>query len=153
MINVNIQRKSDTALLPYYSYPSYAYPGDAGCDLCSDEQVVLLPKTPTLVRTGLAIELPVGYEAQIRPRSGLALKHLITVFNSPGTIDPGYRGELKICLYNFSDVEFVVNHGDRIAQMVIAPIVQASFTVVEQLNDSERGESGWGSSGVNSITK
>ena len=143
MINVNIQRKSETAIVP-----RYAYPGDAGCDLCSDEHVVLLPKTPTLVRTGIAIELPVGYEAQIRSRSGLASKYYITVFNSPGTVDAGYRGELQICLYSFRNTEVVVNQGDRIAQMIIAPIVQACFSVVEQLSDSERGEGGWGSSGL-----
>jgi dUTP pyrophosphatase len=101
-----------------------------------------------LIPTGLFIELEKGYEAQIRPRSGLALKHGITVLNSPGTIDADYRGELKVLLINFSDADFVVNNGDRIAQMVIAKHDQISWEVVEVLSDTSRGTGGYGHTGV-----
>ena len=102
----------------------------------------------TLVPTGLYMALPAGTEAQIRPRSGLALKHGITVLNSPGTIDADYRGELMVLLINFSDTDFVINDGERIAQMVIAQHLQASFIEVSELDDTERGAGGYGHTGV-----
>ena len=128
--------------------PTYARQGDAGLDLCSIEATVIQPNKWELIRTGLAIELPLDTEAQIRPRSGLALKHGITVLNSPGTIDQGYRGELGVILINHSDVEFAVEKEMRIAQLVILPIIPISVVEVDQLSDSERGDRGFGSSGT-----
>lgn len=116
-------------------------------DLCSVENVLLPPGQPTLVPTGLTIELPPGYEAQIRPRSGLAFKHALTVPNSPGTIDPGYRGEIKVILLNLGKTTYQVNAGDRIAQMVIAQYAAAEW-VEGDLAESQRGEGGFGSTGV-----
>ena len=111
------------------------------------EEVVIKPMQRLLIPTGLHIELPVGYEAQIRPRSGLAYKHGISIVNSPGTIDADYRGEIKVLLINLSDTEFVVNNGDRIAQMVIAKHEAVSWNSVEELNDTARGEGGYGHTG------
>ena len=130
--------------------PAYATPQSAGMDLRANtaEPIVLHPMERKLIPTGLYIALPPGYEAQVRPRSGLALKHGITVLNAPGTIDADYRGELSVLLINVSDQDFVVNDGERIAQMVIARHEQAVFTVVEQLDATERGEGGYGHTGV-----
>ena len=130
--------------------PSYATPQSAGMDLRAnlDEPVTLRPLERRLIPTGLHIALPEGYEAQVRPRSGLALKHGLTVLNSPGTIDADYRGEIGVVLINLSQQDFVVNDGERIAQMVIARHEQGDFDVVEELDATERGEGGYGHTGV-----
>ena len=130
--------------------PKYATPQSAGMDLRAniDAPITLKPMERRLIPTGLYIALPVGYEAQIRPRSGLALKHGITVLNTPGTIDADYRGELMVLLVNFSDSDFIINDGERIAQMVIARHEQGIFEVVEALDDTERGTGGYGHTGV-----
>lgn len=129
--------------------PAYATAASAGMDLRAnlDAPIVLRSLERTLVSTGLFIELPVGYEAQIRPRSGLAAKNGLTVLNSPGTIDADYRGEVKVILVNLSKDDFTINDGERIAQMVIAKHEQADWIEVEQLEDSERGAGGFGSTG------
>ena len=130
--------------------PEYATPQSAGMDLRANIEapITLKPMERRLISTGLYIALPVGYEAQIRPRSGLALKHGITVLNTPGTIDADYRGELMVLLVNFSDSDFIINDGERIAQMVIARHEQGIFEVVEALDDTERGTGGYGHTGV-----
>lgn len=130
--------------------PEYATPQSAGMDLRANIEapITLKPMERRLIPTGLYMALPVGYEAQIRPRSGLALKHGITVLNTPGTIDADYRGELMVLLVNFSDSDFIINDGERIAQMVIARHEQGIFKVVETLDDTERGTGGYGHTGV-----
>ena len=130
--------------------PEYATPQSAGMDLRANIEapITLKPMERRLIPTGLYIALPVGYEAQIRPRSGLALKHGITVLNTPGTIDADYRGELMVLLVNFSVSDFIINDGERIAQMVIARHEQGIFKVVETLDDTERGTGGYGHTGV-----
>ena len=130
--------------------PEYATPQSAGMDLRANIEapITLKPMERRLIPTGLYIALPAGYEAQIRPRSGLALKHGITVLNTPGTIDADYRGELMVLLVNFSDSDFIINDGERIAQMVIARHEQGIFEVVEALDDTERGTGGYGHTGV-----
>lgn len=130
--------------------PAYATPQSAGMDLRAniDESIVLLPMERRLVPTGLFMALPAGFEAQIRPRSGLALKHGITVLNTPGTIDADYRGEIMVLLINFSQTDFVINDGERIAQMVIAKHENAEFIEVETLDETERGAGGYGHTGV-----
>ena len=134
----------------HHPLPKYATEQSAGMDLRAniDEQIVIQPMQRLLIGTGLHIALPKGYEAQIRPRSGLALKHGITVLNSPGTIDADYRGEIGVLLVNLSDKDFVINDGERIAQMVIARHEQAQFALVEALDETERGEGGYGHTGV-----
>ncbi len=130
--------------------PAYATPQSAGMDLRAnlDEPVTLHPMERRLIPTGLHIALPEGFEAQVRPRSGLALKHGLTVLNSPGTIDADYRGEIGVVLINLSQQDFVVNDGERIAQMVIARHEQGDFVVVDELDTTERGEGGYGHTGV-----
>ncbi len=130
--------------------PAYATPQSAGMDLRANlsEPITLRPMERRLIPTGLHIALPEGYEAQVRPRSGLALKHGLTVLNAPGTIDADYRGEVGVVLVNLSQEDFVVNDGERIAQMVIARHEQGDFVVVEQLDETERGEGGYGHTGV-----
>ena len=130
--------------------PAYATPQSAGMDLRAniDESIVLHPMERRLVPTGLFMALPAGFEAQIRPRSGLALKHGITVLNTPGTIDADYRGEIMVLLINFSQTDFVINDGERIAQMVIAKHENAEFIEVETLDETERGAGGYGHTGV-----
>ena len=130
--------------------PAYATTQSAGMDLRANicEPIVLKPLERRLVPTGLHIALPEGYEAQVRPRSGLALKHGITVLNAPGTIDADYRGEIGVCLINLSAEEFVINDGERIAQMVIARHEQVDFEVVQELDETERGAGGYGHTGV-----
>lgn len=132
-----------------HELPSYATSAAAGMDLRAniDAPIVLKSLERTLVATGLFIELPVGYEAQIRPRSGLAFKNGLTVLNSPGTIDADYRGEIKVILVNLSNQEFIINDGERVAQMVVAKHEQAEWIEVEQLEESARGEGGFGSTG------
>ncbi len=130
--------------------PQYATAQSAGMDLRAniDEPVVLRPLERRLIPTGLHIALPPGYEAQVRPRSGLALKHGITVLNAPGTVDADYRGEIGVVLINLSNEEFTVNDGERIAQLVIARHETADFIEVEVLSETERGEGGYGHTGV-----
>lgn len=130
--------------------PAYATPQSAGMDLRANlsESVTIRPMQRLLIGTGLHIALPEGYEAQIRPRSGLALKHGITVLNTPGTVDADYRGEIMVLLVNLSDTDFTVNDGERIAQMVIARHEQGRMVPVEQLDQTERGEGGYGHTGV-----
>jgi dUTP pyrophosphatase len=134
-----------------HDLPAYATALSAGLDLRAELQspALLLPLQRQLIPTGLFIELPAGYEAQIRPRSGLAFKQGITVLNSPGTIDADYRGEIKVLLVNLSDQAFEIKHGERIAQMVVAKHETVEWELVEQLNDSSRGEGGFGSTGKN----
>lgn len=142
-MQIKIINKSD------YALPSYETKGSAGLDLRAniDNPVILQPLDRALIPTGLFMELPVGYEAQIRPRSGLALKKGITVLNSPGTVDSDYRGEVGVILINLSSVDFTINPGDRIAQMVIAKHEQAEWVEVDGLSSTERGEGGYGHSG------
>ena len=130
--------------------PAYATPQSAGMDLRAniDEPITLHPMEHRLIPTGLHIALPAGFEAQVRPRSGLALKHGITVLNTPGTSDADYRGEVMVLLVNFSTEDFVINDGERIAQMVIARHEQGEFEVVDELDSTERGEGGYGHTGV-----
>lgn len=144
MIRIKVINKGHQPL------PAYATEQSAGMDLRANigEAVVLHPMERRLIPTGLHIALPPGYEAQVRPRSGLALKHGITVLNSPGTIDADYRGEIGVLLVNMSSEDFVVNDGERIAQMVIARHEQAEFVIVDELDATERGEGGYGHTGV-----
>ena len=142
-MKIRIVNKSTNAL------PQYATSQSAGIDLRANlaEPVVLKPMERKLIPTGLFIELPAGYEAQIRPRSGLALKHGITVLNTPGTIDADYRGEIGVILINLSTEDFKIEHGERICQMVIARHEQAEWIQVEELNETERGAGGFGHTG------
>ncbi len=144
-IPVNIVNKSSNPL------PAYATPGSSGMDIRANlnEPVNLEPLGRLMVPTGLFIELPEGYEAQVRPRSGMAVKQGITCLNSPGTIDADYRGEIRVILINLSDTDQVINHGDRIAQMVIAKTEKARLVLAENLNESTRGEGGFGHTGKN----
>ena len=127
--------------------PRYATDGAAGMDVLSAEDVVLAPGARHAVATGLALAIPEGYEIQVRPRSGLALKHGISLPNTPGTIDSDYRGELKIIMINLGAEPFAIHRGDRVAQLVLAPVTRASWNEVEELDDTERGEGGFGSTG------
>jgi len=130
--------------------PAYETAGAAGMDLrasVGEESVILAPGARAMVPTGLAIALPEGFEAQVRPRSGLAIKHGITQLNTPGTIDSDYRGELKVILINHGQEPFTVAHGDRIAQLVIAPVIQAVWAELETLDETSRGSAGFGSTG------
>ncbi|MBI1788329.1 MAG: dUTP diphosphatase [Acidobacteria bacterium] len=144
-MTVKIRRISEYAQLPRYAHGPAE---DAGMDLCAVEDAQLLPGIARTVATGLTIELPPGYEAQIRPRSGLALKHAITLPNAPATIDPGYRGEIRVILLNLGKESYLVHRGDRIAQMVIARYEAVEWEEEEgALADSSRGAGGFGSSG------
>lgn len=144
-IAINIVNKSSNEL------PAYATAGSAGMDIRAnlDEPVTLQPLERRLIPTGLFIELPLGFEAQVRPRSGLAIKQGITCLNSPGTVDSDYRGEIKVILANLSNEPQLINHGDRIAQMVIGSVVTANLNLVEVLNDTVRGDGGFGHTGKN----
>jgi dUTP pyrophosphatase len=128
--------------------PAYAHPSDAGMDVRSVEELAIAPGKRALVRTGLVMMLPPLYEAQVRPRSGLALKHGITVLNTPGTIDSGYRGEVGVVLINLGQEEFKVAKGDKIAQLVIAPVTQPEIAEAFDVDETDRGEGGFGSTGV-----
>lgn len=134
--------------------PRYQTAGAAGADVCANfgeaarGGVVIAPGARALIPTGLAVAVPEGFEMQLRPRSGLALKHGVTLLNSPGTIDADYRGPLGVILFNAGAEPFHVAHGDRIAQAVVAPVVQAGFVLVDALDDTERGAGGFGSTGV-----
>jgi len=128
--------------------PAYAHEGDAGMDLRSVDALEIAPGGRQLVHTGLVMMLPSGYEAQVRPRSGLALKAGVTVLNTPGTVDAGYRGEVGVILANFGDKPFVVAKGDRIAQLVVAPVTRAEIVETAEVDATERGAGGFGSTGV-----
>ena len=132
--------------------PSYETLGAAGADIRASigkgEEMVLKPGERILVPTGISMEIPLGYEVQVRPRSGLSFKTGLMVVNSPGTIDSDYRGEVKVILGNWGNKEEVVKHGDRVAQILLAPVVQANFIVTEELSDTKRGAGGFGSTGV-----
>lgn len=130
--------------------PEYETPGSAGFDVsaCIDKQVILKPGERALIPTGLFFEVPVGYEAQVRARSGLAVKHGIGLVNGVGTVDSDYRGEVKIAIINLGSEDFAINDGDRIAQVVIAPYVQVDIERVEQLSETDRGEGGFGHTGI-----
>jgi dUTP pyrophosphatase len=134
------------------SLPAYATPGSVGLDLAAAVagEIVLEPGERVLIPTGLTMALPAGFEAQVRPRSGLALKHGVTVLNAPGTVDADYRGEVSVLLVNFGRERFAVHRGDRVAQMIVAPVARASLTEVANLPPSERGAGGYGSTGVGS---
>ena len=142
-MKIRLKKLSGDAQSPVYAHGPQE---DAGMDLRAIESVVLKPGRPHAVCTGLAIELPAGFEAQVRPRSGLALKHAVTLANSPATIDPGYRGEIRVILINLGHEDYTVNPGDRIAQMVIARYEAVEWEEGD-LGDSVRGEGGFGSSG------
>ncbi len=143
MISINIRNQSTNEL------PEYATNGAAGMDIRAylTEAVTLQPLERRLIPTGLFLEIPLGFEVQIRPRSGLAYKHGITVLNSPGTIDSDYRGEVGVLLVNLSNEAFVIENGERIAQMVVAAHEQASWKEVSELSDTDRGAGGFGSTG------
>ena len=143
-IQVQLKRLPHGEGLPL---PAYATSGAAGMDVVSAEDVTLAPAARHAVATGLSIAIPAGYEIQVRPRSGLALKHGITVPNTPGTIDSDYRGELKVILINLGSEPFAIQRGDRVAQLVLAPVVQAAWDEVDELDATERGEGGFGSTG------
>ncbi|MGO1044158.1 dUTP diphosphatase [Clostridioides difficile] len=142
MYNLKVKKLNDDAIIP-----NFAHKGDAGMDLYSIEEVVIPSGETKLIKTGICIELPAMTEAQVRPRSGLALKHSITVLNTPGTIDEGYRGELKIILINHGKNNFKVEKHMKIAQMVVKPIYEINIEEVKELSDSERGKGGFGSTG------
>lgn len=140
---VAFKKLTETALMP-----RYATELAAGADLHADEGVILRPGERKLVSTGIAIALPEGYEAQVRPRSGLAFKNGVTVLNAPGTVDADYRGELKVLLINHGTELFIAEPGDRIAQLVVAPVQKVGFVEMDELPSTERGEGGFGSTGV-----
>ncbi len=144
MIAIRIRRLANGRGLPL---PAYATSGAAGLDIVAAEDVTLSPGARHAVATGFAIAIPDGHEVQVRPRSGLALKHGVTCLNTPGTIDSDYRGEVKVILANLGAEPFEVKRGERIAQMVPAPVLRARFEAVEALEDSARGEGGFGSTG------
>lgn len=143
-VKVEVKRLPHGGGLPL---PAYATSGAAGMDVVSAESVTIAPGARHAVATGLALAIPAGYEIQVRPRSGLALKHGITVPNTPGTIDSDYRGELKVILVNLGTEPFVIARGDRVAQLVLAPVVQAAWDEVAELDATERGAGGFGSTG------
>jgi dUTP pyrophosphatase len=144
MIDIEVKRLSSGEGLPL---PSYASEGAAGLDVVAAEDLTLAPGARHAVATGFAIAIPAGYEVQVRPRSGLALKHGITCLNTPGTIDSDYRGEVKVILANLGDAPFEVRRGERIAQLVPAPVLRAAFREVDELGATERGCGGFGSTG------
>ena len=144
MIEVAIQQLANGEGLPL---PAYETSGAAGMDLRAAEDTILKPGGRCLMPTGIAIALPESFEAQIRPRSGLAVKYGVTVLNAPGTVDCDYRGEIKVPLINHGETDFVIHRGDRIAQMVIAPVSQIAWRAVALLDETARGQGGFGSSG------
>jgi dUTP pyrophosphatase len=144
-VDIRVKRLDHGAGLPM---PAYATSGAAGMDICAAESLNLRAGKRHAVATGFAFAIPDGYEVQVRPRSGLALKHGITCLNTPGTIDSDYRGEVKVILANLGDEDFVINIGDRIAQIVVAPVTHGILCEVEALDDTDRGTGGFGSTGV-----
>lgn len=145
MLEVKIRKINEEAKLP-----EYAHEGDAGLDLFSVDDIIILPGESKLIKTGIQMELPKGTEAQVRPRSGLALKNQITVLNTPGTIDEGYRGEVGVILINHGKQQFHVEKGMKIAQMVIKPVLKVNIKEVVELTNTTRGEGGFGSTGLGS---
>jgi dUTP pyrophosphatase len=143
MYILKVKKLSETAIPP-----SYAHPGDAGLDIFSNQELTLKPGEFGTVKTGIAIQLPPSTEAQVRPRSGLASKNGISVLNTPGTIDEGYRGEIGVILINHSKSDFKILPGMKIAQMVIAPVVKAEIEQVDSISETQRGEGGFGSTGL-----
>lgn len=139
---LKVKKLSEEAILPHY-----AHPGDAGLDLFAVEEAELAPGQSCMVKTGIAIELPESTEAQVRPRSGLANKHAVTVLNTPGTIDEGYRGEVCVILINHGNTPFVVEKGMKIAQMIVKPVIRVEVEEVPELSDTRRGTGGFGSTG------
>jgi len=140
---LKVKKLTDDAISPHC-----AHPGDAGLDLFANEQIELGPGDSAMVRTGISIELPEGTEGQVRPRSGLAAKHRISVLNTPGTIDEGYRGEVCVILVNFGKGSFVIKKGMKIAQLVVKPVLRVEVTEVDELSETRRGEGGFGSTGM-----
>lgn len=146
MVKLKVRKINDKAIIP-----EYAHKGDAGMDLFSVEDVIIEAGESALIHTGIQIELPEETEAQVRPRSGLALKHSITVLNTPGTIDEGYRGEIAVILINHGKNAFMVETGMKIAQMVIKPVLRVSIEETNSLSSSDRGEGGFGSTGLKKL--
>ncbi len=146
-MKLNVKKLVSDAILP-----PYAHPGDAGLDLFSCEELTLRSGESCMVKTGISIELPTGTEGQVRPRSGLAAKHQITVLNAPGTIDEGYRGEVCVILMNHGKIDFSINQGMKIAQLLVKPVLRVDVFEVEELSDTQRGTGGFGSTG-NASTK
>ena len=142
MIKVKIKKTKDNAIIPHY-----AHGGDAGLDLYSAEDYILKPGDRVLVSTGIKVAVPKGYEAQVRPKSGLALNHGLTVLNTPGTIDCGYRGEIGVIVINLGKEEVKIEEGKKVAQMVFSKVEEAEF-VEEELDDTKRGAGGFGSTGI-----
>ncbi|WP_373538212.1 dUTP diphosphatase [Microcoleus sp.] len=142
-MKLKILQLHDSAIIPQYAHDT-----DAGMDLFSIDELEITPGESQLIHTGISIELPEKTEAQIRPRSGLALKHQITVLNAPGTIDEGYRGEIKVILINHGQTSFQVTRGMKIAQMVIAPVIRVEIEEIKMLSSSSRGNKGFGSTGL-----
>jgi dUTP pyrophosphatase len=145
MTEIQIKRLSNSV-----SIPKYETPGSSGMDIAAhiENNIKIHPGDKALISTGFSLSIPIGYEVQIRPRSGLAAKKNITVLNTPGTIDADYRGEIKVILINLGKEQFVIENGDRIAQMVVCPVVQANLKEVKELPDTERGLGGFGSTGT-----
>ena len=143
MYTLKVKKLSEAAIMP-----SYAHPGDAGLDIFSNEELTLKPGEYRTVKTGIAIELPPSTEAQVRPRSGLASRHGITVLNSPGTIDEGYRGEICVIMINHSKTDFKIEPGMKIAQMIVSPVVKAEIEEIDNMSETKRGEGGFGSTGL-----
>ena len=141
-MKIKFKKLNDNAVIP-----AYQTKGSAGADLVSVEEKTLIPGETAMVSTGFSMEIPDGYEVQIRPRSGLAAKHSITVTNSPGTVDSDFRGEVKVILTNLGKADFTIKPGDRVAQMVVAKVEQPEFELVDELSETERGEGGFGSTG------
>ena len=143
-MKLKVKKLTDNARLPHR-----AHPGDAGMDLCASQALTLAPGEAKRVHTGIAIELPAGTEAQVRPRSGLAFKHAVTVLNAPGTIDEGYRGEVGVLLINHGSAPFAIAIGDKIAQMIVQPVLAVQVEEADTLSDTARAEGGFGSTGMN----
>ena len=144
-IEIAVKRLESAGDLPL---PSYETAGSAGMDIRAAEALTVAPGGRGLVGTGFAFAIPQGYEVQVRPRSGLALKKGVSVLNTPGTIDSDYRGEIKVILANLGDEDFIIERGDRIAQIIVAPVQRGNLVEVEDLDDTERGSGGFGSTGV-----
>ncbi len=144
-VEIQIMRLNHGAGLPV---PAYASAGAAGMDICSAENLNLRVGRRVAVSTGFAFAIPHGFEVQVRPRSGLAINHGITCLNTPGTIDSDYRGEVKVILVNHGDEDFIINKGDRIAQLVVAPVTRATMSEIDALDTTERGAGGFGSTGI-----
>jgi dUTP pyrophosphatase len=142
MMILKVKKLAGDAVLP-----AYAHPGDAGLDLCSNERVEILAGESRLIHTGIAIELPADTEGQVRPRSGLAARHQVTVLNSPGTVDAGYRGEVCVILINHGRAPFVVEKAMKIAQLLVKPVIRVEVREAGELSDTRRGAGGFGSTG------